>query len=802
MYYSVQRRECVGKKFDQTILNYVNFIIRWRFVVIALSLLLVGVTGYGAGNLAFSTNYRVFFSESNPELRAFDNFQNTYTKNDNILFVVQPKDGKVFTRDVGAAIEDLTEQAWQIPFSIRVDSISNFQHTYAQYDKELDEDNLIVEDLLYQSETLSDKEMADKRQIGVDEPLLYGNLIARDVEATGVNVTLQYAEKSITEVPEAVGKAREIVADIQGKYPDLKIALTGVSMLNNAFAEAGMQDAGSLTPIMYLILIVIMVLTLRSLSATIATFFVIGFSFILALGLAGYAGILLTPISVMAPTVILTLAIADSIHILISMKSSMRDGMGKIDAIKDSMRINFLPVFITSLTTIVGFLTLNFLDSPPFHDLGNITAMGIVAAWFFSITFLPAFISILPMKVKVTKESTGLANMLDRYAGFIIARRKSVMAVSTIAAVVLIAMIPRIELNDQWIEYFDRSIQFRGDAEFGMEELTGVYLIEYSVEAAGTSGIHEPEYLENLEKFTNWLRAQPETEHVYSYSDIIKRLNKNLNNDAPEFYDIPENRELAAQYHLLYEISLPYGLDLNDRVDIDKSATRVTATLGNYSTGEVREFLVRSENWLSQNTPEYMHAKPTGATVMFSFISLRNIHSMLRGNVVAIIVISIILMIALKSFGLGVLSLIPNAAPIAMTFGLWAITFGNIGMAAASVSAVALGIVVDDTVHFLSKYLRARREQGLDKPEAIRYAFRTVGIALVVTTIILTIGFLVMATSAFQINEQLGLMTAATMVVALIIDFTLLPGLLLLGHNDKSSKKGAKNDESFVQAAE
>ncbi len=279
-------------------------------------------------------------------------------------------------------------------------------------------------------------------------------------------------------------------------------------------------------------------------------------------------------------------------------------------------------------------------------------------------------------------------------------------------------------------------------------------------------------------------------------------MNKNLNNDSEEFYKIPKNRELAAQYHLLYEISLPYGLDLNDRVDINKSATRVTATLGNYSTREVREFLDHAEIWLTQNTPDYMHAKATGATVMFSYISQRNIQSMLRGNVIAIIAISIILMLALKSFGMGALSIIPNAVPIAMTFGLWAITFGNIGMAAASVSAVALGIVVDDTVHFLSKYLRARRDQGLDKPEAIRYAFRTVGVALVVTTMILTIGFLVMATSAFQINEQLGLMTAATMIVALVIDFTLLPCLLLLGHTDKSSQKGVQDEQTIPKAAE
>jgi predicted RND superfamily exporter protein len=277
---------------------------------------------------------------------------------------------------------------------------------------------------------------------------------------------------------------------------------------------------------------------------------------------------------------------------------------------------------------------------------------------------------------------------------------------------------------------------------------------------------------------------------VFSYSDIMKRLNRNMNGDDPAFYELPGERNLAAQYHLLFELSLPYGLDLNDRVDIDKAATRITVTLDNLSTKDTRIFLDKSEAWLRDNTPDYMHAKATGPTVMFSYLSERNIIGMLKGNTVAIIIISVLLMITLRSVGIGLLSFIPNAVPILMTFGLWAVVFGNIGMAASGVSAVALGIVVDDTVHFLSKYLRARRDKGMEKPAAIHYAFSTVGLALIVTTIILTLGFLVMSMSSFQVNEQLGLMTAATMVIALIVDMTLLPALLLIGHKDKTEMKG------------
>ena len=243
----------------------------------------------------------------------------------------------------------------------------------------------------------------------------------------------------------------------------------------------------------------------------------------------------------------------------------------------------------------------------------------------------------------------------------------------------------------------------------------------------------------------------------------------------------------------LYEISLPFGLDLNDRINVDKSATRVTATLGNVNTERTRTFIKQAQTWLEANTPEYMWAKPTSAIVMFSFISQRNIESMLVGNGMAVILIAIVMMMALRSMRLGALSLIPNVLPILMTYGLWALLVGRIGMASAMVSATSLGIIVDDSVHFLTKYLRARREHGYDRPDAIRYAFRTVGLALIANSIILVAGFAFLAFSTFRINVEMGLMTAIAIAVALAFDFLMLPALLLVGY--RSPTDGENPDE-------
>ncbi|MEE8285804.1 MAG: efflux RND transporter permease subunit [Gammaproteobacteria bacterium] len=727
----------------------------------------------------------MFFGADNPELINFEEFQATYTKNDNILFVIQAKDGKLFTPDRVAAIERVTAAAWRTPYAIRVDSITNFQHSWA------DGDDLTVEDLIRRGETMPQAELDRRTAIALAEPLLRDNLISKDAATTGVNIVLQYPGESLTEIPKAVAHVRALQAEIEKDFPDLTIALTGVSMLNNAFAESGQSDAFTLIPIMYGVLLIFMIVLLRSVGGTIATLLVIGFSTLVAMGFAGYIGVELSPISISAPTIVLTLAIADSIHILVTQLGLMREGADKITALKESIRMNALAVTITSVTTIVGFLAMNFSDSPPFHDLGNITAVGIAAAWALSLAFLPAVISLLPLRVRERKHGSSVSErVLARVAEIVIGRYRSVLAVFGVIAVALATMVPTINLNDQWVQYFDHRVTFRGDAEFALDNLAGLYPVEFSVKAGEPGGISNPEYLEKLETFTAWLRAQPEVRHVYSYTDIIKRLNKNMHGDDPAWHKIPDERQLAAQYLLLYELSLPYGLDLNDRINIDKSATRVTATLDDLSTVDVRGFLDKSEAWLRDNTPEAMHANPTSASVMFAYISERNIDSMLRGNAIAVVLIAGIMALSLRSVGMGVLSLLPNAVPILMTVGIWALMVGQVGMAAATVTATALGIVVDDTVHFLTKYLRGRREKGLNTEDAIRYAFRTVGPAILTTTMVLTVGFSVLAASTFKINAEMGLLTAMAIALAMIFDFLFLPAMLMLG-KDRTETENA-----------
>lgn len=758
-------------------------VIRFRWPVILAALISAMMIGAGARFLEFANNYRVFFSSENPELTAFETLQATYTKNDNFLFVLEPNDGQAFSTETLTAVERLTEAAWQIPYAIRVDSVTNFQHTYGV------DDDLVVEDLVRDASSLATEERVKRQRVATTEPLLKHQLVTEDARVTAVNVVLQYPEKSLTEVPEAVNQARQLRDQIERDFPQLEVSLSGVSMLNNAFSESGMLDMGTLMPLMFAVILLLTLLILRSVSATLATLGVILLSTMVGMGFAGFMGIKLTPISGAATIVILTLAIADSVHILISLRTAMREGMNKEDALAEALRLNFLPVSITSLTTVIGFLALNFSDSPPFWHLGNITAVGITAAWLYSITLLPALVSVLPYRAERTNGTGVGERAMDRLADFVIANPQRLLLGVGAATLGLIAFIPTLELNDQWTRYFDTRIEFRRETDQAVQHF-GMYPIEYSVSARGPGGISDPEYLYHLERLAHFMRSQPEVTHVYSLSDIMKRLNKNLHGDDTSYYRTPDSHDLAAQYLLLYELSLPYGLDLNDRINIDKSATRITATLRDVDSIQTKRFLKATERWMAENLPAWMVAKPTGPQVMFTYIADRNVSNMIGGTVAAILAIAVVLMLALRSLGLGLLSLIPNGLPILTTFGAWALMIGQVGFSVATVASISLGIIVDDTVHLLSKYVRARHEKHGSAAEAIRYAFRSVGIAIIVNTVILTAGFLVMATSAFQINADMGLLTALAIVAALVLDFLFLPALLLLLDRNRAPSEG------------
>ncbi|ELP6987561.1 MMPL family transporter [Vibrio vulnificus] len=747
------------------------FSTRFSFWTLIISLMAIVATAMGAKNLYFRGDYNIFFDGSNAQLQAFDEIQTTFAKTDNIALVLASKSGDVFDQRTLTQIQEMTEQAWQVPYSSRVDSLANYQHTEAV------DDDLLVEDLLYQSYPLTAERITKVRAVAMSEPLLVNALVSEKGDVAVINITMQMPGVDETaEVNEVVAYVEQMLSHYREEYPEVTIYKAGIIAMNHSFAMAAQNDSATLVPTMLLVILVFLTLMLRSFLSVLATLVVIIGAIVATLGIVGWAGMFLHVASVNVPTLIMTLAVADCVHVIASMRHFMRQGMPKSQAIHRSVTLNFVPIIITSVTTAIGFLMMNMSDSPVLRDFGNLSALGVMIACVLSVSLLPALLNLLPVRFSA-KQAAKSSDIMDKLADLVVRRRNVLLPLSIVVIAGSAALIPYNKVNDESVKYFDTSSEFRQAADFMEQRIGGMTTMSIAIKTHQSQGIASPEFLEVLGEFTRWLREQPETDHVASLSDIYKRLNKNMHGDDSAYYALPAERELAAQYLLLYEMSLPFGLDLNNQVNVDKSSVKLQLTVKNLGSVELVALEERIYQWFASHAPRYQVVASSPA-LMFAHIGETNMASMLSTLPITLILISALMIFALRSWRLGVISLVPNIAPAVIGFGLWALISGEINLGLSVVVTLTLGIVVDDAVHFLAKYQHARKE-GQNAEQAVRYAFHTVGRALWITTVVLVAGFSVLAMSQFRLNSDMGQLSAIVIFVALVIDFVLLPSLLM-----------------------
>ena len=742
-----------------------------RWPVILTTLILVAVASSGIALMEFSANYRIFFDEDNPQLLALEELENTYGKNENLVFLIVPDDGDATSESALSAAVWLTESAWQTPYSRRVDSLANFQYTTA------DGDDLYVRDLVDPQELDRAEVRSQVRDIALSDPRIGSSILALDGDVSVVNVTVELPEEGLLEaVAEVAEFARSVAAEAEKRFPDMDLRIVGTVMVNQTFVEASIDSQMVFLPASLLLMALLLGVVTRGWAGVVATGMVIVFSILASMGLGAWVGLPFSPPVSPAPTIVLMIVVANCVHLLVALQQGLRAGHSRHEAIVESIGLNLHPVFLASLTTALGFLSMNFSEVPPYRHLGSFVAFGIAVSFILSVTFLPAVLSLLP--VRAPKDRRRRGPTMTRLADFVLSYRKALFWGWLVIVPILALGIPRNELNDVLVHFFDESVEFRQDTDFMDERLSGNTLLEYSLHASAEGGITDPLFLSEVSKFADWYRQQPPVRHVAVITDTFRQLNKSMHGDDPNAYRIPESQELAAQYLLLYEISLPQGLDLNNQVDSSRSSTRISVSAETLDSQEILELNARAEAWLDKNAPHVTGVNSTGPAALFAYIGQRNIRAMLVGTMVVLLAISGILLVALRSLRLGLVSIVPNLVPAVLGFGVWGLTVGQVGLSLSVVVAMTVGIVVDDTVHFLSKYRRARREYGQSPEEAVRYAFDTAGRALFTTTVVLVAGFLIFVFSPFVPTAQVGVLTAMIIGFALIADLTLLPALL------------------------
>jgi len=755
--------------------NYFKWILQQPWFVSCVALLLITLITLGSSKLTFRSDDRIFFSTANPELLALEKFESRYGREDSIIFVVTALQGDLFTVDHLQAINHLTENSWQMPHVKRVDSVTNFQRVSAQGD------DVVIDHLARAGDLLSPQQAIELKQVALQEPLLTGRLLTRDARVGLVVVQFRLNDDMQGDkAAELMQIARTMAQTFRHNYTDLNLHLSGSLALDNAFGEASTQDGMFLTPLMFALIVAMITFIFRNYAVVLVSLLVITGAIGCAMGMAGWLNIPLSSPSVSAPFIILTLATADCIHLATAIfrNAQQQPALEKSLLIAQALRSTFRPITMTSLTTAVGFFSLTFSESPPFAHLGIIAGMGVLFAWALTLSLFPAMLKLLPWK---TEKQTMLIppHWWQALHGFIEQRAGLILIAILTTGIVIGGLAFKNNLDDRYVEYFDNSFDFRTHTDYLNQNLGGFYNLEYSIDSGEADGIARVDYLQQLDAFANWLRQQPGVTHVAAISDIMRMINRAMNGGDAKNYSLPNNRIQASQYLLLYEMSLPMGLNLREQITTDKSQSRMTVSLQNLSTQDVLSLVEHAEQWVKQNAPALQKsATATGTTVLFSHIGQRNIEQMLVGTFMALFLISLVLFILFKSLILGCVAIITNLIPPLAALGGWALLVGEVGMAVATIAAVTLGIVVDDTIHFLEAAQRARHS-GADTSQAVLQALQFSGPGIAATSIILAAGFACLTFSGFQINAWTGLMTAVVICIALVFDFLFLPSVLI-----------------------
>ena len=746
-------------------------IIRYRPLCIIISILILAGLAQGLSKINFNPDINAFFPENDTLTTSHLSIEDTYSSMDNAVIGIGVKEGTVFTNEVLSLIEDLTERAWKTPHSLRVDSLSNYSYVSA------DGDDLYIEPFLEGSSTYDLKTLKEKELIIEEEELAYGAIISKDKKTSLINIVFDPPRKDIeAEYQESLNYVLGFLEEARKNHPEVDLIISGIVYMEYQSPMLLKAQMPKLMPTAILVILLTLFLLLRSLVAVAGSFLVILMSVVSAMGSIGFmSGDIAQPF-IMVPILIATLAVADCVHLFTLYFQNLDSSRKSKEAMLESLKLNLQPLFLTSLTTAIGFLSLNLAPVEPLRGIGNGVAVGVFLAFIFTVLLLAPIVSYF--NVKQSKNINFQKNIARKLGRFSIKNYKRLLVIVPVISCFLMAFIPLNKTNDNPLEFYsERYTTSAADSKWISQRIGGTFPVSYELNSQGI--VSDPEFLREVDKFSEWLASNKEVLHVSSLSKIMKNLNKTLHGKQEEWNIIPTEPDLSAQYLFFYEMSLPYGLDLTNSISQNKESIKLVASLKELGSLEYREFAKKVENYASQNMPEDMVSIGTGTRPIFAFMSNMLITQLTYALGIGIVLITATIILFFRSLRYGMLTSVTNLLPIGVAFGIWAIVSGEISMLVGIGMGTTLGIIVDFTVHFLSKYLHARRQKNLSAEEAVEYAFETVGFALIITSFSLILGFLVLLQAFFIPIHGFVLFSSIAFLSALIIDLLLFPALLI-----------------------
>ena len=758
------------KFFDKK--DFAKLLIKYRYLSIGLVLIAVCLLATGLTKLTFNPDLETYFPEGHPAVIRYNEIDDMFIPTDNLIIAVHSNEGTLFNGDSLKVIEELTKKSWTIPYSVRVDSLTNYSYVKSV------NDDLIVEPFIEEAEKKSIEFFEKRENLVAGEDIIYKSLISEDKKTSVVSIIVDPpGPNKEDQNSELINYILGFIEPIKESNENLDIRLLGNPYLDYISPRIVKAEMPVVMPLMLLLIFFIVFLMIRSYVAVLATFVVILMSLIATFGSIGILDNPLNQMVTTIPILIITLALADCIHLFSIYFQNRVKGISSKESMEKSLEMNIQPLFLTTISTCIGFLCLNFIEVAPLRDFGNAVAIGIGFAFIFTIFFIAPIVSFFEVKTasKVTKQtrfSTSVGSFILKNGN------KLIFSITSISFLILLC-IPMNELDENPTQmYAEGFTSFSSDTLWLDEKLSVTFPVNF-LATNEVGQVSDPDFLKILDKFSVWLEEREQVNHVTSLANNMKNLNKSMHGDDPEWKKIPENADLSAQYLFFYEMSLPMGLDLNSSISQDRKSTKISATLKDMSANEFKEFNNEVLGYLRQNNLENMISEPSSFRVIFTYMVEAIVNSLLYGLFIGILLITLIIGLFFRSYLLPALSIFPNILPIGMGFGLWGLFVGDVGFMVAVGMGSTLGVIVDFTVHFLSKYELARKEFKKSVEESVIYSFETVGFALIIMTVVLALGFSVLNLVTFIPIQDFAKFSVICFIGGLIINFLFLPNLLI-----------------------
>jgi predicted RND superfamily exporter protein len=737
--------------------------LRYRKTVLVA---VAGITLLAASQLAnvhFNNALELWFLEDDPGLVAHQHLIDTFASDELIVVGLEAPD--VFTPEVLERVDRLTHEIEKAPHVEKVFSLTNIESIRGVGDS-LEVGKLI--DMPVDPDTLS-----AIRARALANELYVGNVVSAAGDFTCIIARLPHYVDDFGYKIEAV-KAIQAILD---REKGVRLYLAGGPPLDEQFYEISDRDSARMSVLMVGLLAIVLWFLLHSVSGVLLPLATVVMSVVWAMGWIGLSGVRANIITTMLPPLLLAVGVAASMHILVEYRNRCAAGAEKSAALSGSFRDLMTPLFLTSVTTAIGMLSLCISRVEGIREFGVFAALGVAGAFVLSVSFVPVVVSFLPAPGPPRHHRLALsAATLERLHRFTLRRGAPILAVSAVLIAVGIAGATRVKTESAFLEYFPDDAPIKIATRRIEKGLAGTVTLEITIDSGEPDGIKDPKMLAAMADFQTWLEQQPHVSSTQSVTQFFKDMRRAFHGNDQREYKLPQTREEAAQYLLLYELDAPDG-DIREYASYDYREARISARMDVASSSAALKLVHDTRRYIAEHFPPGVSATPAGIALLYANMEQYILQSLMLGFSIALFAIFLVLSMQTRSFVLGGIAMIPNVVPIVMCLGIMGFAGIHLDSMTAMVASVSIGLAVDDTIHFITR-VRQHSQAGRDVVGALRGATLDVGRAIIYTSITLVLGFGVNLIATFVGIVYFGLLCLLTVVFALLADLFLLPVVL------------------------